>query len=169
MKRHIKRIDLSILAPLLLFTVFALCVITVLLTGAKIYRNYTARDQTGYDHRTVAQYITTRIRQSDACEAFFVGDFSEATPKSEGDTFFFCEVFGDETYYTRIYCHDGYLYELFALAGDPFEPCDGEKILAVGDLHFAAEGDQVTVEIEYADGSRQTLVLHMRSRAEVSQ
>lgn len=152
--------------PFMLFAVFAFCVITVLITGAKIYESFTARDQLSYDHRTVSSYLTTRIRQSDAVGAYFIGDFSDATPGSEGDTFYFCEYFEGKAYYTRIYCHEGYLYELFSVSDEPFDPADGERILAVDDLRFFVTGNVVTVEVRYADGEQQTVCVNMRSKAE---
>ena len=50
---------------LLLFGVFAVCVLIVLLTGAKAYRGLTERDRTAYDRRTCVQYIATKVRQGD--------------------------------------------------------------------------------------------------------
>lgn len=166
MKTRRNESKFGIVMPFMLFTVFALCVITVLITGAKIYKSFTARDQIGYDHRTVSQYLTTRIRQSDAEKAYFIGDFHDPVSKPQGDTFYFCEYFGEETYYTRIYCHDGYLYELFSVSNEPFDPRDGEKILPVGNVQFSVADDIVTANIEYADGTHQTLHIYMRSHGE---
>lgn len=166
MKTRMTQSRFGMVIPFMLFTVFALCVITVLITGAKIYKSFTARDQISYDHRTVSQYLTTRIRQSDAEQAYFIGDFSDPVSKTQGDTFYFCEQFGEETYYTRIYCYDGYLYELFSAASDPFEPIDGDKILPIGDLRFSATDRGVLVSIQYADGTPQTLHLYLRSQGE---
>ena len=50
---------------LLLFGVFAVCILSVLLTGADAYRRLSQRDQSGYEHRTASQYLTTRVRQAD--------------------------------------------------------------------------------------------------------
>ncbi len=166
MKTRTNESRFGIVLTFMLFTVFALCVITVLITGAKIYKSFTDRDQTAYDHRTVSQYLTTRIRQSDAQTAYFIGDFYDPVSKTEGDTFYFCEYFGEETYYTRIYCHNGYLYELFSISNEPFDPIDGEKILPVGNLHFTVADHMVTVEIEYADGTQETLHIYLRSHGE---
>ena len=156
----------SKILPFMLFAVFALCVITVLITGAKIYQSFTERDQLSYDHRTVSRYLTTRIRQSDAQCAYFIGDFFDPTSKEEGDTFYFCEYIGEKLYYTRIYCHEGYLCELFSVSSEPFDPADGERILAVEDLRFFISDNVVTVKVQYADGERQTIYVNMRSKLE---
>ncbi|MBQ6875929.1 MAG: DUF4860 domain-containing protein, partial [Lachnospiraceae bacterium] len=70
-------------------------------------------------------------------------------------------------YLTRIYCHNGYLYELFTLEGLQFEPEDGEAILPLNSLSFSRSGDLLYVEVEYTDAVRDTLILHLRSQKEV--
>ena len=62
------------LIALLLFGVFAVCLMTVLLTGANAYRSLTDRDQTAYDRRVCAQYMATRLRQADS----FIDGLSDA-------------------------------------------------------------------------------------------
>lgn len=169
MNKRTKRMSIGTVAPLALFAVITVCIVAVLLTGANTYKSFTDRDSASYDHRTVSRYLTARMRQSDAEGAYFVGDFTSTAPQSEGDTFFFCETFGDETYHTRIYCHDGYLCELFALAGEPFEPEDGEKIIKAQSLHFTVNEGTVTVDIRYGDGTLESLVLCPSSHGEVAE
>ena len=53
------------LVVLLLFGVFAVCVLSVLLTGADAYQRLSERDRVSYDQRTAAQYLSTRVRQAD--------------------------------------------------------------------------------------------------------
>ena len=167
MKKRFKQTDAAAPAPLLIFTIFAACILIVLLFGANIYQTFTERDRTGYDHRTIAQYITTRVRQSDGDTLPFVGDFDETDGKEAGNTFFIREKLGDITCLTRLYCHDGYLYELFAPDGMDFEPADGEQVLPLNALTFRMDGDLLFTEIEYPDGSCETLILHLRSKKEV--
>lgn len=163
MKTKIKRTNISSIAPFFLFVFFAICVVTTLLIGAKLYRNQTERDRIGYSNRTVSQYLTTRIRQSDRYDSFFIGDFYTKEPSESGNTFFFCEVIGGAEYYTCIYCHDGYLYELFSAATDTMDLTSGEKILEVKSISFTDNKSTVTVDITHADGSTQSLILYVRS------
>ena len=67
--------NLTSLAPLLLFVIFTTCILAVLLTGADVYQKVSRRDRYSFQHRTTAQYLTTRLRQSDAADMTFVGDF----------------------------------------------------------------------------------------------
>ncbi len=164
MKSRIKKTDISSVAPFFLFAFFAICVVTVLLIGVKLYRNQSERDINGYSNRTVSQYITTRIRQGDKYDSFFVGDFKAKLPKSKGDTFFFTETLGDAEYYTCIYCYDGYLCELFAPASEEFDPTAGERIVEVNDVVFTDNGHTLTVDITYKDNSVRSLILYLRSQ-----
>ncbi|MBP3701951.1 MAG: DUF4860 domain-containing protein [Lachnospiraceae bacterium] len=177
MKSQKRNHQASSLAPLLLFVIFTTCILSVLLTGADTYQKLSLRDQNNFQHRTVAQYLTTRIRQSDVTDMVFVGSFSEdiettigttaiASPPT-GDTLFLRESLEGRVYYTRIYCHDGYMRELFAPDGLEFSPTAGQGILPVADLHFAIQDDLLSIRITYIDGASETLSLHLRSSEEV--
>ena len=63
------------LLALLLLGVFAVCVLSVLLTGAEGYRRLTERDREAYSWRTAAQYLTTKIRQADQWNGVSVENF----------------------------------------------------------------------------------------------
>ena len=151
------------LAPFFLFTVFTISVVAVLIGGAKIYRNQSNADLFGYEKRTAALYISTRVRQNDLDGMCFVGDFYTAQPSDEGNTLFLYEDIGGELYYTCIYCYNGYLYELFAEAGNDFTPADGEAIIEIGALRFKNESCLICAEITYKDGTSRSLMLYPRS------
>ena len=151
MKQENKSLRITALVPLLLFTVFASCVVIVLLFGAGNYQTLTQRDRESYQSRTAVQYLTTRIRQSDAAGMVFVGDFYEATPKASGNTVFICEMLDGTPYYTRIYCHDGYLCELFAEASAELAPEDGQRVFAAEGLQAMREADLLRFELAFAD------------------
>ena len=75
MREHSRKHDLSSLLVLLLFAVFAVCILAVLLTSADTYRRLSDRDQDSYDRRTAAQYITTKVRQADRQDTVSVRAF----------------------------------------------------------------------------------------------
>ena len=75
MRQHSRKHDLGSLLVLLLFAVFAVCILSVLLTSADTYRRLSGRDQGSYDRRTAAQYITTKVRQADRQGAVSVRSF----------------------------------------------------------------------------------------------
>lgn len=154
---------MSSILVLVLFAVFAVCILSVLLMGADSYQTLTKRDQASYDRRTAAQYITTKIRQNDRSHAVFVGDFENVLPREHGNTLYLTETVDGEEYCTRLYCHDGYIRELFATSGGGFSFEDGEKVLPAQSIHFSMNGGFVTVELEYSDGAMEQFVLTLRS------
>ena len=166
MKIKSKSIDISSLAPFFLFTCFSVCVLSVLMIGANLYRTQADRDLTDYQKRTVSQYITTRIHQSDSYDACFVGDFETATPQSTGNAFFYTETIDGEQYYTCMYCHDGYLYELFAAADVPPDFSAGEPILQIESLYFIDDGRSIHAMITHMDGIQQKTVVNLRCSGE---
>ena len=73
MKKH--GYHLEGLMALLLFGVFAVCLLMVLFTGADSYQGMTRRDRISDNRRVCAQYLATRVRQADADGAVAAGEF----------------------------------------------------------------------------------------------
>ena len=142
------------LMGLLLFGVFAVCVLSVLLTGAGAYRRLTERDRAAYDRRTAAQYIATRIRQSDTLGGIDVTAFGDA------DALLLRE--GEGPFVTWVYCHDGYLMELYCAEDAGLEPQDGERVLAADSLTAVIEDGLLTATIYGREGV-DTIRLSLRS------
>ena len=124
------------LIALLLFGVFSVCVLAVLLTGADAYRRLTDRDRAAFDRRTCLQYIATRVRQSDTLDSVAVADFNgvDALVFSDGDG-----------YVTRVYCHRGYIMELYADETLDLTLEAGEPIMEAEPLGFSMEDGRLTV------------------------
>ena len=149
------------LLVLLLFVVFAVCILSVLLTGADAYRRLTERDQSSYDQRTAAQYLTTKIRQADRVGGVSVRTF-EGCP-----ALILSEEIDGSIYETRIYHHDGYIRELFVAAEGDYLPEDGEKVMPAGSLLVYAEEPGLQIRILTEDDRWQELRLSLRSGREV--
>ena len=150
----------SALAVLLLFGVFAGCVLGVLLTGADAYQRLTGRGQAAFDERPAAQYLATRVRQADAAGRVSAGEFGTLDGV---DTLFLEETIDGERYTTRIYCWKGYLCELFGAADGDFAPEDGEKVLELQSLTLTLSDGILQAELTGPEGRTQRLVLHLRS------
>ena len=151
-----KKQNTTDLAALLVFTVFALCVLLVLLTGADLYRKLTLRDQRSYALRTAAQYITTRVRQANQLDGVTVEDFHGIS------SLVLREQIDGEWYETRVYCYEGYIRELFSSADSGLGPEDGEKLLLADALTFQLAGQILSAQIICSDGSVQPLTLFLR-------
>lgn len=160
MKKRPIQHQLNGLMALLLFGVFAACVLAVLLTGANAYRRLTQRDQAAYLRRTCVQYLATRVRQADSRDCVAVEDFDGA------DALILMETGGD--YATRIYCYDGWLMELYAAADADMEPQDGEKVLELGSLTLSLEDGRLTADVADQEGTTETLRLTLRSGEEAA-
>ena len=152
MKRRGHHIDG--LMALLLFGIFAACVLAVLLTGADTYRRLTERDQAAYDSRVCIQYIAARVRQADRDNGVSVEPFGGR------DALILTEEGGYATY---VYWHEGYLMELYTSVDGDLAPEDGEKLMASGGLELSLEDGLLTVDITQGTGEQDTLCLSLRS------
>lgn len=137
-----KALKITDFLALTVFTVFAVCLLLVLLTGAGVYRNLVQTGQEHYADRTKAMYLTTRVRQSSAITVEDFGGCQALVSREEID---------DETYLTRVYCYDGSLRELFSAENAALQPEDGEKILEAESASFSLEDGLLIAEI---DGER---------------
>ncbi|MDO4516176.1 MAG: DUF4860 domain-containing protein [Bacillota bacterium] len=126
MKRIVKQQDITTVAALLLLGVFAVCILSVLLTSARAYQTLTERDRVAFEQRTAIQYIATKVRQAPGqiqIEKF-----------GDGNALLIPEEIDGTAYITRIYCHDGWLKELFTDKLSEVSPEDGEAILPARSL-----------------------------------
>lgn len=159
---------LSHLPVLILFTILAMSVMLVLLTGEDVYQRIARRDDTAYTRRTAAQYLTTRVRQADSSGCIAASPFDgNAGP----ETLILKEYIDGSAYETRIYCYDGYLRELFCPSGAVFSPGDGEPVIPAQslDLDLVSNPGSILMELTSEDGTAQTLYLLLRSGKEEAQ
>ncbi len=149
------------LMALVLFGLFAVSILSVLLTGADVYQRLTARDRNTYERRTAAQYLTTKVRQADTDGCLLVSEF-------EGlDALQIREEIEGAVYHTWIYCFDGYIRELFTAADSELMPEAGEKILEAEAFKVWSEEGLIKAELTGPDGVVQELAWYPRSGREV--
>ena len=142
------------LAALLLFGVFAVCVLAVLLTGADAYRRLTLRDQAAFDRRSCTQYIATKVRQADTAGNVAVTEIGGVQA---------LVMDADQEYVTYLYSYDGWLWELYTWCGEPPVPGDGQQLLEVERVDWSLEEPLLRVEITAPNGAEDTLLLNLRS------
>ena len=156
-EQRFKTSKMNGLVVLLLFSILAICIMGVLLTGASAYQRLSERDNSGYERRTAAQYIATRVRHADRNGAVFVRDF-------EGErALILREVIDGYDYETMVDYHDGWLWELFVPVDSGFLPQDGIRLLELQDLEFQVNDGLLTAKVVNADGTIQELTLALRS------
>ena len=136
-KNSFKKSKMSGLATLLMFGIFAVCIMSVLLTGAGAYKRLTQRDQESFAARTCSQYITTKVRQASSPQAVSVEPFEGC------DCLVMSENIEGSVYLTRVYCYDGWLRELFTAEDGEFLPEDGEKVVEAKAMSVSAMSDNL--------------------------
>lgn len=137
--------SISSVAALMMLAVFSLSILGVLLGGGRIYKNLTLQGKTDYDSRTCLQYLSTKLFQSTSPESISIHSFGTS------DALFLTENIDGREYVTRIYCHNGWLMELFSVNSDGFAPEDGEKILPLDSLTVTRNGSLLTLQAALAD------------------
>ncbi len=149
---------LGAFAALALFGVFALGILASLLTGAGVYRRLAQHSEDSGVQRTAAQYLSMRVRQSTSPQNIRVGSFGS-------DALEIPQELNGQLYLTRVYCHEGWLMELFSTAQGDFSPGDGEKILPLESLSISLEQGLLTLSYPNAEGAVQQLCLSLWERA----
>lgn len=161
MKENKQMRSLSTVAALMVLAVFAVGILAVLLGGVRAYTRLTERDQTAFERRSAVQYLATKVRQTSGSGAVSVAPFGD------GQALVIADVVDGDMYLTRIYCHDGWLMELYSAPGD-FALEDGEKLLPLKGMELALEGRLLTAVFTAEDGTTQTQKLWIRGTGEVS-
>ena len=141
------------LLMLLMFGLFAACILMVLLTGAGAYSRLTERDRLAYDRRVCSQYIAERVHQADCAGGVAVEPFGETTALT----------LTQDGYVTRVYWYDGYIMELYTAEDAELEPRDGERIMELEALSLSMDGGLLTAQLRGEGGTTDTLRLSLRS------
>ena len=144
-ERRKKRLTGS-LAVLAVFSVFAFCVPAVVLYGARVYRDLTALSAENAETRTAALYLSGKIRQAARSDAVTVCRFGD------GDCLLIPETHDGARYQTRVYCHDGWLTELYGEAESRYAPEEGEKLCRASSLEAAAGRDGLRLALRLESG-----------------
>lgn len=159
MREERRQNHITALAAVTLLAVFAVSILLALLAGAGAYRRLVDRDAAAFDGRTAAQYIATRVRQSDGADAVAVEDFCGLpclTLKEWNG--------GDGSQYvTRLYCYDGSLWELYTAADVEAELTDGERVLDLAGLELSLEDGLLNADLTLKSGETETVYLSLRS------
>jgi len=156
MKKHQSGQSISALAALVLLAVFAVGLLSVLLSGAGAYRRLSERDRNSYDSRTCIQYVAAKVRQAPAPGSVSLSKFGA------GDCLILSEQVDGWEYLTRIYCYEGWLMELFAASGDDFAPEDGERLMPLNRFSLVLEGSLLQVNTVDTQGFEHRLLLSLR-------
>lgn len=162
MKRDLEKHHIDGVFVLLGFTVFAACILLVLLTGADRYHALAVRDEAAFEQRTPLQYVVAKVRSADGEGDVFVSSFDDPADRGSGDTLFLRELIDGTAYVTRIYYEDGYLRELFTEETADTAPEDGEKVMEAAGMKLQAAGGRLIVSVTGTDGTVSSLTISLR-------
>jgi len=153
---------------LLLFTLFAGCVLMVLLLGASSYEGVVVRDGQAYDARTGVQYIAAKLRHGDEAGCVQVGSYADRLDVTADDitTLYLKLSSVGEPFYTKIYYYDGYIRELLCPDQIALDPEAGQEVLAATSFSVEQQGSLIYVVIGEEDGETQSICLSVRSDEE---
>lgn len=141
----------------LLLGIFAvLCTLMVLL-GAQLYRGSVARTEETASARVLNSYVINVVRANDA------SGLVRCEQRSGTDVLVFDWDADGASYETLVYCHDGYLRELFTEAGQQFNPAFGDEICPA--QSFRAQMQDGLLRVELSDEHGQDSVLHLALRS----
>ena len=144
---------------MLVFGIFAACIVLALLSGAGVYKRLTAANLSSYNQRTCLQYLSTKLRTAESPDSVHIASLGGV------DALAISETINGDGFTTYIYSYDGWLMELYCLDGINAGPDAGEKLMESGPVDFAIENSLVTISLEAsASGSPQELMLSIRGR-----
>lgn len=147
MKRQTEKMNTGALVTMLVFAVFAVCVLALLFSGAGVYKRITAADTASSDRRTATQYVLTRLRGAESAGAVSIESFGGT------DALVIADEIDGEIYLTRIYCSDGWLRELFSSSDAELTPAAGEKVLKAEELKLSLDKGLLSISITLPDNN----------------
>lgn len=157
--KSISKQGLHGILPLLILSVFALCVLAVLLFGAENYKELSQRDDLSYTQRTAVGYIGGKIRQVSDKSLISIERFGD------GDCLCLPSNYENENYITRLYCHNGNLCELFTPVDISLDADSGEIILPVENIGLSIDGSLLKITISHSNGESAPLYFDLEGGA----
>ena len=130
-------------ASLLLFLVFAICMIVIIGAGAGIYSRITGSYETTYGSSAAIRYVTNKIRACDSCKII------------ENGTGIILE---NDTISTVIYSGSGGIFERSFSAGSEVIPSGGELIVETDSLTVSDIGGLFEISVTCGKDSSSVLV-----------
>lgn len=169
MKNRAKKHEIDSAFVLLLFTLFAGCILMVLLLGTSSYEKIVKRDTKAYNARTGVQYIAAKLRHGDTSDCVQAGSFADKnnTEADEIPTLYLGMSAEGEFYYTKIYFYDGYIRELLCAEDDELDPEDGQEVLKATSFSVKQDGNLISISVGDEEGEVHKLSLSVRSNGEV--
>lgn len=144
------KIHTDTLAGMIVFGIFAACIILALLTGAGAYRRLVKRDDAAFDSRICTEYLANKLRTAETGDDISLAEGSGAVKITE--------TIGGTKYATYIYCLDGWICELFTEDRGSPDLLAGERLIEVKSMSFELNDGLLVSHIVTDDGENCTLL-----------
>lgn len=147
-----------------LFTVFAITSFLLIFIGAKQYQHTANAMDTNYESRTIASYLTEKVRQHDCAGAIYICEL-EGTPALALET-----IENDTSYITYIYYYDAAIREIIVTEHSVYSLASGQEIVKTNG--FSAEQIQTNllkITITTSEGTTEDIYLSLHSDARKEQ
>lgn len=145
------------LLTLMLFLIFAICIVAVILGSAGIYDRLVQNSAQSEDRRVSAMFVAAKVRQNDRIDAIRLEDLEGCDAlvlQEELETGHFC---------TWIYCHEGWLYEILVPESVCPRAGDGEKLIPAEAMEFEMLEGLLSISITDSHGQESSQLIMLRS------
>ena len=154
-----KKHTVDILFVISLFAVFALSVLMLTGTGARVYERIVNNMELNYNQRTSFSYLVNKIHQSDSEGRVDIGSFSGK------DAIVITEEIDNVNYCTYLYYYDGSLKELFIRESQEMNPEYGTNIMELEDFKLTKYSNSLYQCTFSSKGNNEdTLFVHIRTK-----
>lgn len=151
-------VDLSF--SLALFLLFTATGISLVLTGARIYRSTAAGMEETFTSETALSYVAEKIHQTDKSGAIELKNLSGFSD----NTLVLHETIKNKTYDTYIYYYEGTLRELFIKSGTDISPEQGTVIVSLDSFSIEETEDHFYIlSVTEKSGKSNCLMIHPKS------
>ena len=122
----------------MLCALFMLTMLLPALMGAKVYEDVSRGSEENFARRTAVAYLANQLHRADVPGGIALSTFGG------GDAL---KISTEEGYSTYIYCHGGFLRELYAADDVDFSPEDGTALVECGELDIELETGTIILNI----------------------
>lgn len=147
----------SALLTLMLFLVFAICILAVLMGSTGIYERIAQRSAQSEDRRVTAMFVAAKVRQNDVQGCVGVENLDGC------DALVLRESLGTGKFCTWIYCRDGWLYEILVPEKVTPKAGDGEKLILAQEMQLQLEEGLLSIDIVDGHGQSSSGSIMLRS------
>lgn len=146
------------LFSVLLFFTLALCALSIIIMGARVYRNIVENMENNFTSRTALSYLSNKVKQHDVSGAISIEQ------RHGMNVLVMKEEINGVVYETLIYHKEGNLMELFAEEKMDLPLENGTVILEVEQVRFSMEKNSLLkTELTLSNGETVPLLLAIRS------